>query len=115
MRKRLLGLALAIIMILGCSMITFAKTPEEAGMEETTTTVKEWGKAINSIQDLFNSLGDAVADGKAWYEGMKDGFQKTVAEAYIMNAGGLSVPRDAIIVTNLEKNLIYIRKSESFF
>ena len=98
MRKRLLGLALAIIMILGCSMITFAKTPEEAGMEETTTTVKEWGKAINSIQDLFNSLGDAVADGKAWYEGMKDGFQKTVAEAYIMNAGGLSVPRDAIIV-----------------
>lgn len=106
MRKRLLGLALVIIMILGCSMTTFAKTPEESGVKEVTTEVKEWGKAIDSIQDLFESLGDAVADGKAWYEGMKDGFQKTVAEAYIMNAGGLSVARDAIIVTDLEKNMI---------
>ena len=53
MRKRLLGLALVIIMILGCSMTTFAKTPEESGVKEVTTEVKEWGKAIDSIQDLF--------------------------------------------------------------
>lgn len=44
MRKRLLGLALVIIMILGCSMTTFAKTPEESGVKEVTTEVKEWGK-----------------------------------------------------------------------
>ena len=66
MRKRLLGLALVIIMILGCSMTTFAKTPEESGVKAVTTEVKEWGKAIDSIQDLFESLGDAVAVCKAW-------------------------------------------------
>lgn len=105
MRKRLLGLALVIIMILGCSMTTFAKTPEESGTE-AVETAKAWGKAISDVQMLFSELGDAVAQGKADYDGMKDGFQKTVAESYLMNAGGLSVPRDAIIVTDLEKNMI---------
>lgn len=105
MKKRLLGFALALMIILGCSMTAFAKTPEEAGAE-ATGEASSWGQPINSIQDLFNMLGDAAAQGKADYEGMKDNFQKTVAESYIMNAGGLSVSRDALIVTDLEKNMI---------
>lgn len=56
--------------------------------------------------DIFRAAGDALSQAEANYNSIKAGLTKIVADAYITNLNGLSIPQDALLVTGTEVNII---------
>ena len=76
-------------------------------MPEGLTNAKTiFGAVLNTPFDVFKMYGYAVDQAKANYESIKSGITKIAADAYLTNVNGISIPKEALIVTDLEKNMI---------
>ena len=76
-------------------------------MPEVLTDAKTiFGAVLNTPFDVFKMYGYAVDQAKANYESIKSGITKIAADAYLTNVNGISIPKEALIVTDLEKNMI---------